>query len=97
MDARCSPGRVLRDHTEDQLPHFPADWLSAQWHPTAREPCPVQTKAGAMPADDRLGRDKDQRRPPARPDLSQSDPEEFVERAESRARSLGMKSKQLLT
>jgi hypothetical protein len=33
----------------------------------------------------------------ARPDLSQSDPGELVEGAESRARSLGMKSKQLLT
>src|SRR5271165_2636013 len=61
VDAWCSPGRVFCDHAEDKLTHFPADWLSSHRLVRARDPTPVQPKAGPMPAHHGLRSDEDQR------------------------------------
>ena len=54
------------------------------------------SKAGPMPADHGLRLDNDQRLLPTRPQAFQRDPEQLIETAQSRARSFGMDSQQLL-
>jgi len=49
-----------------------------------------------MPTNHGLRGDKDQRSLPARPNLSQNDPEQLVDETQSRARSLCVPSQQLL-
>jgi hypothetical protein len=49
-----------------------------------------------MPTNHGLWSDKDQRSLPARPNFSENDPEQPVGGTQSRARSLGVKSQQLL-
>src|ERR1019366_1655575 len=96
MDTRRSPRWVLRDHAKDQLAHFPADWFSSDRLSSSRDPTPVQPKAGPMPANHGLRSNEDQRPFPARPNSSQNDPEQPVDRTQSRARSLCVQSQQLL-
>src|ERR1017187_6924283 len=93
---RRSPRWVLRDHAKDQLAHFPADWFSSDRLSSSRDPTPVQPKAGPMPANHGLRSNEDQRPFPARPNSSQNDPEQPVDRTQSRARSLCVQSQQLL-
>jgi len=50
-----------------------------------------------MPAHERSGSDQNERLRPPRPEPSQRDPEQLVQRRESTARSGGVKSQQLLT
>ena len=96
VDAGCSPRWVLRDHAKDQLAHFSADWFSSDCLSSSRDPTPVQPKPCPMPPYDCLRRDQDQRSLPARPNFSQNDPEQPVDGTQSRARSLGVQSQQLL-
>ena len=82
MNPRSTPGRVLRDHLEEQIPHFlghllPSDSLS---HPG--DQTPVQPEAGTMPADHGLGSHHQESLLPSGPELAGERPEEFVERAE---------------
>jgi hypothetical protein len=49
-----------------------------------------------MPTNHGLRGDKDQRSLPARPNLSQNDPEQLVDETQSRAQSLCVPSQQLL-
>src|ERR1019366_4160950 len=79
-----------------QLAHFPADWFSSDRLSSSRDPTPVQPKAGPMPANHGLRSNEDQRPFPARPNSSQNDPEQPVDRTQSRARSLCVQSQQLL-
>jgi hypothetical protein len=74
VNARRSPGRVLGDHTEDQLSQFPADMSSSNAGPMPGEPFPVQLETRAMPEDYSLGLDQDQDSPPVRPQPTQNDP-----------------------
>src|SRR5664279_399037 len=96
VDARRSPPWVLRDHAKDQLAHFPADWFSSDRLSSSRDPAPVQPKAGPMPTNHGLRGDEDQRSLPVRPNFSQNDPEQLVDGAQSRTRSLCVQSQQLL-
>ena len=69
--------RILDRHAPDELLHLVWDARPAG---SARgtEP-PVEAKALAVPAHDRLGLDDDQHLPPARPELAQQDPERTVQ------------------
>jgi GTP cyclohydrolase II len=96
VDAGRSPPWVLSDHAKDQLAHFSTDWFSSDCLSSSRDPTPVQSKPCPMPPYDCLRRDQDQRSLPARPNFSQNDPEQPVDGTQSRARSLGVQSQQLL-
>ena len=50
----------------------------------AGEPGPALAEAAALPAQDGVGRDDDQRLPPAGPDSGQAGPQQAVSRAELR-------------
>ena len=79
VNAGRSPSWVLSDHAKDQVAHFPADWLPSHHLSSSRDPAPVQPKAGPMPTNHGLRGDEDQRSLPARPNLSQNDPEQLVD------------------
>ena len=96
VDAGRSPPWALSDHAKDQLAHFSTDWFSSDCLSSSRDPTPVQPKPCPMPPYDRLRRDQNQRSLPARPNFSQNDPEQPVDGTQSRARSLGVQSQQLL-
>ena len=63
----------------------------------AGTPAPVETKTGAVPADNGVGRDDDEHFGPAGPELSQRDPEEPVQPAQAGARPLPLEDCHLLT
>jgi hypothetical protein len=86
MDSRCTPGRVLSDHTEDQIPNLlrrrsPSDLL-----PNSGDHPPVHSKASPVPANDSFGCDDEQGVLPIRPDSPGHYPEELIDEAEGRAR-----------
>jgi hypothetical protein len=72
-----APGRVLFRQASDQNTNLIADLRLAA--PRPGSPTPVETKTGAVPADDGLGLDDDKDVGPAGPRLSQSGPEEPVQ------------------
>ena len=51
VNARCSPGRILGNHTENQGAELFADSLPSPYLADSGDPRPIQTKPGAMPAE----------------------------------------------
>jgi len=84
VDAGRTPQGIGRGHLPDECGDLGVDGRASASGP-AREPGPVLAEAAALPAQDGIGRDDDQRPPPASPDSGQADPEETVGRAELRA------------
>jgi hypothetical protein len=85
VDARSSPGGILNDHLEDQIANhlgygFPSDGLA-----DLGDQPPVPTESGAMPSDHSFGSDDGESPFPVRPALTNEQPEEPVEKIESRA------------
>jgi hypothetical protein len=60
MDARSSPGGVLGDHAEDQLPDLLRRLLSPNLHPDFGDQLPVKAEISPMPSDHGLRRDHDE-------------------------------------
>ena len=87
-----SPRRILGDHAENQLAHFPAQGFPSGGVSSPRQPRPVQPKSNAMPTHHRFWGDEQKRFLPPRPKLSKSDPEHLVQRAQSSPRSFGTES-----
>lgn len=83
MDARRTPGRVLRDHAKDQIPHFLGDSLPADYLPASGQGTPIQGEASAVPTNHGLGTHRDENLFPSGPESSDRDPEEFVEGSRS--------------
>lgn len=86
MDPWCSPGGVLNDHTEDQLPNFLRFRSSSDLPPDSGDHPPIHAKTSPVPADHGFGRNDDEGQLPSRPDPSSDYPEELIEEAEARAR-----------
>ena len=97
MNARCSPGRILGNHTEDQGAKLFADTLPSAHLSESRDPGPIQTKPRPMPVHDRSRSDQDERLAPPGPASSQRNPEQLVQGSPSMARPLQVQSQQLLT
>ncbi len=72
VDARRSPGGVLGDHAEDQYAQFLARWPSPNTGTLPRDPFPIELESGAMPADDRLRLDDEERLLPAGPEPAEA-------------------------
>jgi hypothetical protein len=95
VNARCSPGRILGNHTEDQGPDLLADTLPSSYLADSGDPPPIQTKSRSMPVHDGSRSDQDERLGPPRPERSQRNPEQLVLGRQSTARSLRVQSQQL--
>ena len=78
VDTRCSPGRILRRHRKDHLPHRLAHCPTATDRPGSRDPFPVPAKASAMPLHHGSWRDQNEGPFPSRPKLSQKNPKQLV-------------------
>jgi len=68
VNARRTPGWVLRHHTEDQLPNFRRQFFPTDLFSRLRDQTPVQSKTSAMPANDRLRIDEHERLLPSTPE-----------------------------
>jgi len=79
VDPRSTPSGALGHHLEDKLAQFFADLVPSPANPTAREPGPVQAKAGAVPGNHGFWRDRNKGLLPSRPKSTSGDPEELVE------------------
>src|SRR6267378_5782566 len=97
VNARCSPGRILSNHTEDQGANLFADTLLSSYLAESGDPRPIQTKSRSLPVYDGSRSDQDERLPPPGPAHSQRNPEQFVQGSQSTARSLRVQSQQLPT
>jgi hypothetical protein len=85
VNARCSPRRILDDHSEDQLAHFLRS-LSSPDRPAGADfgnELPVQPESSEMPPDHRFRSDDDEGLLPIRPDSPSNYPEEPVEDAKA--------------
>src|SRR4029077_19324974 len=79
VNARCSPGRILGNHTENQGAHLFADTLPSPYLADTGDPRPIQTKPRAMPVHDGSRSDQDERLGPPGPERSQRNPEQLVQ------------------
>jgi len=96
VNARCTPGWVLRHHPEDQLPNFRRQFFSTDLFSRLRDPTPVQSKTSTMPANDRLRIDQQERLLPSTPETTGEYPEDFVNRSDPRSGVLALQHPQLL-
>src|SRR5487761_52160 len=96
VDARRSPGRILTNHSEDQLANLLRSLCSPNWPPDFRDQPPIHLKTGPVPTDHRLGRDHDERLFPLRPKSTDGNPEKLVEDAEARPRAAPLQHGELL-
>src|SRR5271167_2437309 len=97
VNARCSPGRILGNHSKDQGANLFADTIPSSYRSDYGDPRPIQTKPRPMPVHDGSRSDQDERLPPPGPEGFQRNPEQLVQGSQSTARSLRVQSQQLLT
>jgi hypothetical protein len=95
VDARRTLQGTGRGHLPDESGDPGIDGRAASSGPT-RELGPVGAEAAALPAEDGLGRDNDQRLAPAGPDSGQAGPEQAVDRAKLWPRSRSLVDGELL-
>jgi hypothetical protein len=88
---------IFSRHAEDQGPYLRAHTPPPAHSSSSGEPFPVQPKARSMPSHNRLRCDQHERLLPAGPESPQNNPEQLVHGRQSRTRSLGVQSQQLLT
>ena len=93
---RRSPGWVLKNHSEDQLPNFFRRLPSSNPRPDSGDQPPIQTEAGPVPADYRFWSDNDEGLLPTGPDSPSNYPEEFIEEAEDRPWTAPLQHSELL-
>ena len=96
MDARCSPGWVLADHPEDQLPNLFRGLSSPDRLPDFGDQPPIQAKTSPVPPDYSFRGDNDEGLLPIRPDPPSNYPEEFIEEAEARSWTTTLQHDELL-
>ena len=77
MDLRGSPTAILLRQSSDQKANLLGDLRSAAAWPGS--PAPIETEAGAVPADHGVGFHENQDVGPAGPTLAESRPEESVQ------------------
>ena len=74
VNVGSAPVWIVLGQTSDQIPQFLGDLRSAAAR--KRPPAPVESKAGAMPADHSLGFDNEEDSGPAGPQAAERGPEE---------------------
>src|ERR1019366_8403037 len=77
VNAGCTPTRILAAHSADELSDFTGNRRPSRLAPPDF-PGPEETKALAMPRNDRVGLDNSQNRTPVAPDAGQQDPQKTV-------------------
>ena len=97
VDAGSTPGRILRHHTEDQIPHFLRQSLPTNLFSRLRDKAPLQAKTSPMPADDRRRINQHEGLLSGTPETTGEYPEDFVNRPHPGPRMLALQRGQRLT
>jgi len=97
VDARRTPGWILGDHAEDQIPNLLAGRPSARLLGDPGNQPPIQKETSSMPARDRFWSDHEERLLPSGPDSPSNYPENPVEGAQARSRTATLQNGELLT
>src|SRR5665213_553818 len=80
VDSGRAPGRILRNHLEDQIPNLLRDSTSPNGSRVhSGQGAPIEPKSSLVPLNDRLGNDDDEKLLPIGPDLASDNPKQFVE------------------
>jgi hypothetical protein len=96
MDARRSPGGILDNHPEHQLPHLLRSLSSPNLLPDFRDHPPIHAKTGPVPPDYGFRCDHDERLFPSRPEPTHGNPKELIEDAEAWPRASPLQHGELL-
>lgn len=96
VDARRTPGWILGDHAEDQLPNLLAGRPSAKLLGDPGNQPSIQKETSSMPAHDSFWSDDEERLLPTGPDLPSNYPEDPVEGAQARSRTATLQNGKLL-
>src|SRR5256885_16179504 len=81
MNARSAPARVGETHVPDEIPNFRIYRRATFATPTL--PSPIEAKSLAMPGDNRLRFDKEQRRSPIVPQPREPNPQDSISPTET--------------
>jgi len=81
MNARSAPARVGQTHVPDEIPNFRRYRRATFATPTL--PSPIEAKSLAMPGDNRLRFDKEQRRSPIVPQPREPNPQDSISPTET--------------
>src|SRR5438094_10256678 len=79
--ARSAPARVSETHVPDEIPNFRRYRRATFATPTL--PSPIEAKSLAMPSDNRLRFDKEQRRSPIVPQPREPNPQDSISPTET--------------
>jgi hypothetical protein len=96
MDARRTPGWILNNHPEDQLPGLLRRLFSPNLRPDFGDQLPIQAEAGSVPSHYRFRVHHDKGSFPSRPEPSHENPEEFVEYPKPWPRTPSLQDSELL-
>ena len=97
MYARCSPGWVLNDHTEDQFPNLLRCPFPSHLPLYPGNHSPVHAKTTPVPPDYGFRRNQHERPLPSGPNAPSNNPEELIEKPQTRARISTFHRDELLT
>jgi hypothetical protein len=96
MNARCAPSWIFGDHPEDQLTDLVGDPSATDSLSHLAQHSPIQFEPSLVPPDDGFRPDENESLPPSRPEAAGHDPEELIERTQSRLRMLALQHNELL-
>jgi hypothetical protein len=84
VDTRRAPGWILNNHPKDEIPHFLRNPFSAD-HPAGfGDGTPIKRKSRPVPTHNGLWTDNKESLFPSGPESSRQNPEELIERCQSR-------------
>src|ERR1019366_7997870 len=84
VNAGRTPRRLFLNHLEDEIAQLLANAFSSRGNWMVVEPSPIETETSTVPAGNGLCTHEDQGLFPSRPVLSNKDPEELIERSQTR-------------
>jgi hypothetical protein len=98
MNPGCSPGRILGNHLEYQIPNLYRDPSPATARAAnPRQDAPIELKSSSVPLNNGFGKHDDERLLPVGPALPSRNPKQFVEQMESGSGTPTLKHCELLS
>jgi hypothetical protein len=96
MNARSTPGGVLRHHLENQIPNFSRNLLAAGSPAHFAEHGPIQAESSAVPAGHSVRSDQIEALLPVGPELAKGNPKQLVEQTQFGFRMPAFQDEELL-
>jgi len=96
MNARRSPGRILSDHSKDQIANLLGNPLSTGDSSNRGDGAPIHGESGSVPAHHRLRANNDESLLPSCPESTRDNPKQLVQYPDRRARVTPLEDDELL-